>query len=130
MHGMHTDLPNSDPLTRSIIGCAFAVANGLGPGFFEKVYENALANKLRDTGHAVEQQRAVDVRFEGRVVGTYVADLMIDDAVVVELKAVAALNNAHVAQCLNFLKASGLRSCLLLNFGTRRLEIRRVSGPA
>lgn len=130
MNGMYTDLNGGDWLTRSIIGCAFAVANGLGVGFLEKVYENGLANELRDAGFIVDQQRAVDVIFEDRVIGTCVADLIVNNAVVVELKAVNALNATHIAQCLNYLKASRLRTCLLLNFGKSRLEFRRLSGPA
>jgi len=129
MNAMDTDVDLRDPLTRSIIGCAFAVANGLGVGFLEKVYENALVMTLRKAGLGIAQQCALDVRFEGRVVGTYIADIVVENAVIVELKAVHALNSAHVAQCLNLLKASGMRTCLLLNFGTSRLEIRRLAGP-
>jgi len=100
MNGMNTDGDVRDDLTRSIIGCAFAVANGLGAGFLEKVYENALAMKLREAGLGIAQQCALDVRFEGHVVGTYIADIVVENAVIVELKAVHTLNTAHVAQCL------------------------------
>ena len=120
---------SDDPLTRTIIGCAFAVSNGLGTGFLEKVYENALANKLRDTGLAIGQQCRFDVSFERRVVGTYVADIIVGDRVVLELKAVSALNSAHTAQGVNILKATGLPICLLMNFGARRLEVRRLYKP-
>ena len=126
---MDGDGLRDDRLTRLIIGCAFAVANRLGAGFLEKVYENALALKLRQAGLVVEQQHAVDVWFEGHVVGSYVADIVVGGALVLELKAVDALNSRHVAQCLNFLKASRLPTCLLLNFGGRRLEIRRLRRP-
>jgi GxxExxY protein len=102
----------------------------LGGGFLEKVYENALTYKLRQAGLEVNQQRAVDVRFEGQVVGTYVAGLIVNDTVALELKAVNALTTGHVAQCLNFLKASGLATCLLLNFGAPRLQVRRLTRPA
>ncbi len=129
MNGMNTDVDLRDTLTRSIIGCAFAVGNGLGVGFLEKVYENALMMKLRDAGLDIAQQCALDIRFEGHVVGTYIADIVVENTVIVELKAVHALNSAHVAQCLNLLKASGMRTCLLLNFGKPRLEIRRLTGP-
>jgi len=127
---MNTDEIGADHLTRLIIGCGFAVANGLGAGFVEKVYENALAYKLREAGLAVAQQHALDVVFEGHVVGTYVADLIVNDAVLLELKAVSALSTIHVAQGLNLLKASGLETCLLLNFGVPRLQVRRLRRPA
>jgi GxxExxY protein len=126
---MKGDAYEGEQLTRLIIGCAFDVANGLGDGFLEKVYENALAYKLRQAGLIVEQQYAVDVRFEGHVVGSYVADLVVAGAVILELKAVAALNARHVAQCLNLRKACMLPICLLLNFGASRLEIRRFDRP-
>jgi GxxExxY protein len=130
MNGMNTDTGGEDRLTRPIIGCGFAVANGLGCGLLEKVYENALAYKLRGAGLIVEQQHAVDVTFEGHVVGTYVADLIVNDAVVLELKAVNALNSVHIAQCLDLVKASRLQTCLLLNLGTPRFQVRRLDGLA
>ena len=129
MNGMYTDVDLRDKLTRSLIGCAFAVANGLGTGFLEKVYENALAITLRNANIGVAQQCALDIRFEGHVVGTCIADFVVESAVIVQLKAVHALNSAHVAQCLTLLKASGMRTCALLNFGKQRPEIRRLAGP-
>jgi GxxExxY protein len=113
-------------LSKAIIGCALAVANTLGPGFVEKVYENALAHEIRKTGLTVAQQYGVVVRYDDIIVGEYAVDLLVQGSVVVELKAVAALNNIHRAQCLNYLKATSLRMCLLLNFGRPRLEIRRL----
>ena len=128
---MNTDkasLPHE--LSERIIGCAFAVSNTLGVGFLEKVYENALAHELRRGGLTVFQQHAVAVHYDGVVVGTYAADLLVEDAILVELKAVKALDAIHSAQCLNYLKATNLRLCLLLNFGTPRMEIKRlVHGP-
>ena len=115
-----------DPLTERILGCAFAVCNTLGPGFLEKVYENALAMELRLAGTEVEQQFAVDVRYREAVVGHFVADLLVDRKVLVELKAAQSLEDIHIAQCLNYLKATGLKTCLLLNFGKARLEVRRL----
>jgi GxxExxY protein len=113
-------------LSERVIGCAFKVANTLGAGFLEKVYENALAHEIRKTGIVVEQQHGVTVHYDGAVVGEYVADLLIDGCLLVELKAVKALDDIHLAQCLNYLKATGLPLCLLLNFGTPKLEIKRV----
>jgi GxxExxY protein len=123
---MNADKAELNRLSNLIIGCALAVATTLGPGFVEKVYENALAHELRKVGISVAQQRGVVVRYDGAVVGEYAVDLLIEDSVVVELKAVIALNNIHRAQCLNYLKATGLHMCLLLNFGSPRLEIKRL----
>ena len=113
-------------ITRRIIGCAYRVSNTLGSGFLEKVYENALAHELRKTGFGVQQQQAVQVRYDGIIVGDFVADLLVENCVLVELKAVQGLDDVHLAQCMNYLKATGLRVCLLLNFGKPRLEIKRV----
>ena len=113
-------------LPKCIIGCALAVASTLGSGFVEKVYENALAYEIRKRGLAVAQQYGGIVRYDGVIVGEYAADLLVEDAVLVELKAVKALDDIHLVQCLNYLKATDLRLCLLLNFGQPRLQIKRV----
>lgn len=115
-----------DKITEQIIGCAFEVANTLGSGFLEKVYENALAHELRKAGLVVRQQHAIAVRYDGIVVGDFIADLMVNDCVLVELKAVRKLKDVHMAQCLNYLKATGLHLCLLLNFGKSRVKIKRI----
>jgi GxxExxY protein len=112
--------------TRKIIGCAFRVSNQLGPGFLEKVYENALVLELTNIGLKYEQQVPLKVRYEGIIVGDFIADLLIEDAILVELKAVDALSNVHMAQCLNYLKATGLKLCLLINFGTQKVQIKRI----
>ena len=125
MHTMHTDMKFAG-VTEQVIGCAMSVSNTLGAGFLEKVYENALVHELRKAGLRVDQQRAVVVRYDDVVVGEYVADLLVDDCVLVELKAIKALDDIHRAQCINYLKASGLQVCLLLNFGNPRLEVRRL----
>ena len=113
-------------ISERIIGCAFTEANTLGVGFFEKVYENALAYELRKAGLAVSQQHGISVMYDGHIVGSYAADMLIENMVLVELKAVAALDSVHKAQCLNYLKATGMPLCLLLNFGRPRLEVRRL----
>jgi len=95
-----------NPLTEKIIGCAFRVSNTLGPGFLEKVYENALAHELRKSGLEVRQQYPISVLYDGQVVGEFLADLLINDQIVVELKAARNLDDAHMAQCLNYLKAT------------------------
>ncbi len=129
---MDTDIgiKGDSGVTRDVIGAAFRVANTLGVGFLEKVYENAPAIELRNSGHDVEQQCAIDVRYREEIVGIYQADLLVDRCVIVELKAVAALERIHRAQCLNYLRASGMRTGLVINFGRPRLEIQRIlSGP-
>jgi GxxExxY protein len=127
---MSTDRTNLNYLTGQIIGCAFTVANAMKCGFSEKVYENSLAHELTKNGLLVQQQFGITVYYDGVVVGTYTGDLLVEGAVLVELKAVKTLDPAHSAQCLNYLAATGLPLCLLLNFGRPRLEIKRlVFGP-
>src|SRR5271166_6178482 len=127
---MNTDKIVANNLVEGVIGCALAVSNTLGAGFLEKIYENALAHELRKAGLSVQQQRRVAVHYDGVVVGTYVADLLVENALMVELKAVKALEAIHTAQCLNYLRATGLWLCLLLNFGNPRLQIKRLAnGP-
>ncbi len=115
-----------DKWTERIIGCAFEVSNTLGTGFVEKVYENAHAHEMRKSGLRVLQQFPMKVSYDGIVVGEFVADELVEDAVLVELKAVAGLNEEHVAQALNYLRATGLPACLLINFGTSKLQVRRL----
>jgi GxxExxY protein len=112
-------------LTREIIGCAYTVANALGPGFLEKVYEDALAHELKKSGLGVEQQKKIDVTYDRVVVGHYVADLLVDGRVIVEVKAVKTFDEVQYAQCLNYLKATKLNICLLINFGSPRVQIKR-----
>jgi GxxExxY protein len=112
-------------LTYRIIGAAQKVHGELGRGFAEKVYENALVLELRTAGIAVEPQASLKVRYGGAVVGAFNADLLVEREVLVELKAALLLEASHRAQCINYLKASGLPVCLLLNFGAPRLEVRR-----
>ena len=111
-------------VTEAIIGCAFDVHNELGAGFLEGVYENALALALRELGHAVQQQPPLLVRFRDQVVGEFRPDLLVDGAVVVEVKALAGLLPIHEAQLLNYLRGTGLSVGLLINSG-RRVEYKR-----
>ncbi len=117
---------NTDEITETIIGCAYKVANSLGSGFLEKVYENALAHELRKAGFQVEQQKDVDVRYDGVLVGAYCADLLVEGKIIMELKAAKAVDEIHMAQCLNYLRASNLRLALLINFGSPKIQVRRV----
>ena len=122
-----SDQGQMSQLTERVIRCAFAVSNTLGCGFLEKVYENTLAHELHKAGIQAEQQHAITVRYDGVVVGEYAADLLIEGILLVELKAVKELDDIHLAQCLNYLKATNLRLCLLMNFAKPKLEIRRVA---
>ena len=110
-----------------MIGCTFTVLSTLGGGFLEKVYENALAYEVRAAGLSAVQQYGAKVQYKDILVGEYFVDLLINDVLPVELKTVRALDDAHRMQCTNNLKATGLRLCLLLNFGKSRLEIKRVA---
>ena len=113
-------------VTETIIGCAFTVGNKLGCGFLEKVYENALVHELRKAGLRVEPQFRINVYYDGIVVGEYWADLLVEGCVLVELKAIRTIGEKEVAQCLNYIKATKLNLCLLLNFGNPKVEVRRI----
>jgi GxxExxY protein len=127
---MNTDDFGVNRVSERIIGCAFRVSNALGVGFLEKIYENALTYELRKAGLVVEQQFGIVVHYEGAVMGQYSVDLLVEASVIVELKAIRVLDSVHDAQCINYLRATGLPLCLLLNFGKPRVEIRRfVNNP-
>ena len=113
-------------VTKKVIGCAFQVGNTLGAGFLERVYEHALLHELQKSGLRVERQKEIAVFYDGILVGQFYADLLVENTVILELKAVPALENRHFAQCMNYLKATNLCLGLLINFGTPSVEIRRV----
>ena len=113
-------------ITGKIVTCVYPVSNTPGSGFLEKIYGNALAFELRQNGLKTEQQYPIKVFYGNELVGDFAADLLVDDRVVVELKATRVLDDAHSAQCLNYLKATGIPVCLLVNFGRPRVEIKRL----
>ena len=120
--------------TRAIIGAAYEVHRELGPGFLEKVYETALVQELTSRGVPVRCQAEIRVRYKGREVGVYYAevgvyyaDLLVDDNVVCEIKAVESLSSAHEAQLLHYLKATSIKVGLLLNFGSQRVQVKRFA---
>ncbi len=115
-----------DRITETIIGCAYTVQSILGSGFLERVYGNALFHELGKHGLEVAQQHAIKVNYDGIVVGDYVADLLVENEVLVELKAVKVLDDIHRAQCMNYLTATGKTVCLLINFGSPKLEVKRI----
>ena len=125
---MNTDEKAVNAITERIIGCAYKVASKLGCGFLEKCYENALAHELRRAGLRVEQEVRLKVWYDEIIVGEYVADLIVEGVVLVELKAIQGLDPIHSAQCINYLAATKLPICLLINFG-RRVEVKRIAGP-
>jgi len=114
-------------LTEKIIGAAFDVSNELGNGFIESVYEKALLISLRERGIHAESQKPLQVFFHEQAVGKFVADVIVEDEIILELKAVKTIAPEHIAQVINYLKATGLEVGLLLNFGKRRLEYRRFN---
>ena len=113
-------------ISETIIGCAYAVGNALGNGFLEKVYENALALELSEKKLDVKQQHPIKVFYKKRIVGEYVADLLVENKIIIELKTIKGIDEIHLAQCLNYLKATNLPLCLLINFGKPRIEVKRV----
>lgn len=114
-----------EALTQAIIGCAMKVHRTMGPGFLESVYENAFAHEMRKAGLHVECQVPIQVRYDGIVVGDFSADMRVDDRILIENKAVLALNTAHEVQLVNYLTATGIEIGLLINFGAGRLEFKR-----
>jgi len=126
---MITDEKQLNSITEKIIGAAYRVAGQLGCGFLEKCYENALAYELRKSGLNVQQQKHIDVWYEDIVVGDYVTDLIVNDSVLIELKSIESLTSVHLAQCTNYLAATRLPVCLLINFG-KRVEVKRLAGAA
>jgi GxxExxY protein len=125
---MSTDEKRINTITEAIIGCAFKVSNKLGSGYSEKCYENALAYELRKAGFEVKQQFPITVWYEDIIIGDYIGDLLVEN-VLIELKAIKALDDAHAAQCINYLTTTRLPICLLLNF-SQRVEIKRLAGPS
>lgn len=111
-------------ITEKIIGAAYKVHNTLGSGFLEKVYQNSLAIELRAIECSAELEKHIKVYYHGEVVGNYVADIIVDGKVLLEIKAVKELSGIHEAQILNYLKATGIEVGLLINFG-RSVSIKR-----
>ncbi len=114
----------SDEKRQKVIGCAYKVHNQLGAGFVEKVYENALRIELEQNGFLVKQQVPIEVFYNEVIVGEFTADLLIQDCLLLELKAVQSLLPEHEVQLVNYLTATGLESGLLINFG-RSVDIKR-----
>ena len=123
---MHTDQHRFNLISEKIIGSSFKVANVLGRGFIEKVYANALAVELEETGYGVLREYPVKVYYKDLIVGEFFCDLLVEGEIIVETKANSGLTALHMAQCLNYLKATGYKLCLLINFGTATVQIKRI----
>jgi GxxExxY protein len=116
----------NDPLTERVLGAIFEVSNTLGAGFLEKVYERALLRELALRGIRAAAQASIAVMYKGFCVGEYFPDLLVEESLIVELKCVDRVGNEHIAQCLNYLKATGRTVCLLVNFQKPKVEWKRI----
>jgi len=115
-----------DSIAAVIVSCAYKIGGTLGSGFLEKVYENALAIELEEVDLKVEKQQQIQVFYRDQLVGDYYADMVVENDIIVELKALKTLDAIHFAQCQNYLKATGRKLGLLINFGSEKVEVRRV----
>ena len=113
-------------LSYRIVGLAMQVHRELGPGFLEKVYENALMVLFRNEQIQAEQQSPIKVFFQNEIVGNYIADILVDDKIILELKTVKKITDVHKAQALNYLKATGLHLAIIFNFHSQGLEYERI----
>ena len=112
-------------LTEKIIGCAYRVYNRMGFGFLESVYEKCMLIELKKAGLNSESQKPIKVRYDNEIVGDFVADIIVDDTIILELKSVRRVVRAHEVQLVNYLVATGKPIGLLLNFGERKVEVKR-----
>ena len=113
-------------LSSRVIGCAIEVHRALGTGFLESVYDNALAIELARKNINYKRQFQIAVTYKSRPVGQFIADYLVDNVLILELKAIDKLNSNAQAQVLNYLKATGLQVGLIFNFGRTKLEIKRL----
>jgi GxxExxY protein len=123
---MNPDSTFLDSLSETVLSAVFEVSNTLGAGFLEKVYQRALLRELSLRGIRATAEASFAVLYKGHSVGEYFADLLVEDVFVVELKCAERLANEHIAQCLNYLRASGRTVCLLVNFQKPKVEWKRI----
>jgi GxxExxY protein len=119
----------ADEITSVIIKCCYDVMNELGTGFLESIYKNALLVALLQENIEVQVERSFHVHFRGKKVGSYRADIVVADSVITELKCCKILLPEHQAQVINYLKATNLPAGILVNFGNKKLEIKRLHHP-
>jgi GxxExxY protein len=122
---IQADAVQYEELTDKIIGCAYRVYNRMGFGFVESVYEKSILIELKKEGLQTESQKAIIVQYEGEIVGEFKADILVEDAVMVELKSVRNIILAHEVQLVNYLVATGKDVGLLLNFGEQKVQVKR-----
>ena len=124
---------NNQPLyseiTETILGCSFDIMNELGSGFLESVYKNAFIVAMKEKELKIEAEKRFEVIFRGRKIGLYIADLIVEGVVIVELKCCEQLLSEHQAQLINYLKVSNVLVGLLINFGKRKVEYKRLHHP-
>ena len=117
-----------EELTHRIIGCCYEVMNELGTGFLESVYHNALLVALQEKEIDCKGKVPLEVKFRGVIVGIFEADILVEDRVILELKVAKETAPEHLAQLINYLKATGLKTGLVINFGKQSVEVNRVYG--
>lgn len=129
---MHDDMGNFlySSITQDILKCCFEVMNTLGIGFAETVYHNALILAMTDLGLKIVSEQCFEVKFKNRTIGQFRPDLVVEDAVIVELKCCEHLLPEHQAQLINYLATTGKEVGLLVNFGRRKVEYKRLHHPA
>ena len=111
-------------ITEKIIGAAYNVHNNLGSGFLEKVYQNSLAIELQSLDFLIDMEKPIKVHYRGEIVGNYIADIIVNSKVILEIKAIKELSSIHEVQLVNYLKATGIEVGLLINFG-KSVQIKR-----
>ena len=115
-----------DSLVKSVVGAAYEVSNVLGAGFLEKVYQRALLQELAVRGLKASGQVPFSIVYKGKLIGEYLADIVVEDRLIIELKCVDEFSNEHIAQCINYLKASGRKIALLINFQKPKMQWKRI----
>jgi GxxExxY protein len=113
-------------LTSKIIACGIEVHKKLGPGFLESIYHNALLLELKKQGLKTESQKEIEICYDGEIIGVHRLDIVVENDVIIELKAVTAFDSCHKAQLLSYLKATGIKVGLLLNFAQTVLQVKRL----
>ena len=114
-----------EEITEKIIGCAFIVYNKMGSGFLESVYERCLLIELKKSGLCAKSQQTINVRYDNQIVGEFTADIIVENSIIVELKAVSQLTKIHETQLVNYLVSTGLDIGLLINFGAENVQVKR-----
>jgi len=127
-NAMTTKIPHQD-LTYEIIGAAMEVHSEIGPGYNEEIYQKSLEIEFRNRKVQFEPQKSVEVEFKGEMVGLKLLDFLVDNKIVVEIKALSRLDSIHEAQLISYLKATGSKIGLLINFGAKKLEYKRILPP-